>query len=255
MWMAQGLLVPSTNDVRRHAEELKQSLLVAELLRHTLAASAPKQHSRPWWQVILESPGGTALITVIIGGIVAGTVGQYLTYRYQQSLRQREVATATYEAYLKRADETLTHSLSLIGQVMSASENLIDLSNPEWNPERFPVVARPEVEAHRTESFKTFHDTIKIWGRERDQQALLLAYYHNANPDVTNAWGKLQESVSSYSICANRLYWQRGVKEVSPLWVDSCIGQRHVLLMNLDRFTLARIGAARKQAALSVRED
>jgi hypothetical protein len=252
--MAQGLLMPGIDDPRRHAEELKRSLLVAELLRHTLAVGAPKQHWRPWWQVILESSGGTALITVIIGGIVAGTVGQYLTFRYQQSLRQREVATATYEAYLKRADETLTHSLSLIGQVMSASENLIQLSNPWWNPERYPVAARSEIEAQRAESFKTFRATTNTWERERNQQTLLLQYYHNANPDVTNAWKKLQQSVSSYSICANRLYWQRGIKETSPLWIDSCIGERVVLLTNIDGFTLARLAAARKQA-LSAQED
>jgi len=243
-----------SNDQHHEPQELKHYLAFVELLRHTLAASTPKQTPRPRWQVILESTGGTALITVIVGGIVAGTVGQYLTYRYQQSLRQREVATATYEAYLKRADETITHSFSLIGQVMSASDDMIRLAYPIWNPERYPLSTRPRIIADRTKLIEGFREARHSWAKERDQQTLLLQFHHNADPEVAKTWNNLQNSVTAYSDCANQLFWRRGVREERSLSVVSCIGERQVLLTNIDRFTLARIVAARKQASLAMQE-
>ena len=236
-------------DQRRDSEELRRLLLVGELLRQVLVPSAIKQPRRPWWQIVIESSGGAALITVIIGGIVAGTVGQYLAYRYQQSLRRREVAAITYETYLKRSDETLARSFSLIGEVLSASENL--MRGATWDPRDYPPSVRPEIVARRDQYIQTFRSAMTAWEIERDRQALLLRYYHNANPEVSDAWRGLQKIVSEYTICTTQYYWRHAVTEARRPQdeVNFCIGERQIVFNNLDRFTVARLGAAREQAA------
>jgi hypothetical protein len=235
--------------------ELKRFLLLAELVRHVNLPSEPKPYIKPRWQVFLESSGGTALITVFVGGIVAATVGQYLTYRYQHALRQREVATATYEAYLKRSDETLVHSFLLVGRVVSASEDLIRVAHPRSRPAKYPTPARSQIMKQHNEIVEAFQSATTAWRTERSQQALLLQYYHNAAPEVSKAWEDLQRSVSVYSDCAVRLYWYTEAHDGSPVWGVGCIGEHRVLLANLDRFTKARMEAAKGQSERSHQED
>jgi hypothetical protein len=243
------------DDRCRDSEELKRVLLFGELLKQVLVPSAPKHPARPWWQVVIESSGGAALITVIIGGIVAGTVGQYLTYRYQQSLRQREVAAVTYETYLKRSDETITRSFAFIGDVMSASDDLMRVA--AWNPQLYPASARPEIVARRDKYVETYRSAMTAWEKERDRQALLLRYYHNANPAVGDTWRTLQASVSAYAHCTTQYYWRNAVSEVKTPWaeVDFCVGERQIVFNTIDRFTVARLDAARDQAARSVQAN
>jgi len=236
-------------------ERLEHQQLITELVRHVLAASRPKQPSRPYWQVFLESAGGTALISVMLGGVVAASVGQYLTYRYQQLLRSREIATTSYESYLRRSDASITTAFSLIGEVMSASENLMTLAHPGWNPERYPKSERAEVVAHRDEIVGAFTRAYAHWMKDKDQQALMIQYYHDADPEIAARWKSLQDSVSEYADCAYRLFWLRGTKETSSLWIEACIGERQNVSTNIERFLQARLKTAARKASVMAQDN
>jgi hypothetical protein len=244
-------LTMSDTDKRLEMELIKSHLLFAQLHKHVLVGEPPKEPARPPWQVILESSVCTALITVLLGGIMAGAVGQYLSYRYQKSLRERDIATTTYEGYLKRGDETITSALVLIGSVLSASEDLMAFAKAHRDADRYPPTVAKRVEAWREELLKAFGDAMRAWRARRDQQGLLLQHYHNGSPELVLAWRDLQKSVTVYVGCTQSLFWRRGVHEFSSLYIDACIGERHVVERNIDRFTAARLAAARKEASLA----
>jgi hypothetical protein len=102
---------------------------------------------RSWWQWLLESSGGTALITVIIGGLM----GSLITAIIQIGIKSREFeqarvksrgdqALVAYKDYLEQQRETMKHAYQLIGNCVSASDDLIDITGEYFDPSKFPGV-------------------------------------------------------------------------------------------------------------------
>ncbi len=63
----------------------------------------------------------------MIGGLIAGAVGQWITNSYQQTLKEREMQVSTYKEYLAQGRDTVTKSYELIGGVISVTDDLISM--------------------------------------------------------------------------------------------------------------------------------
>lgn len=203
---------------------------------------------RPRWQILLESPTVAALLTVLFGGLVAGAVGQYLSYQYQASLRARDAALAKYETYLKRGDETITTSLTLIGRVISASEDAIALSKLDDGDHRYSAGGEKYMIARRAEVGEAFRTATRAWSADRQKNTLLLRYYHNSDPEVIAAWNTLNQNVTNYTECARRVYVFRATRGFLSSRPERCIGERQAFEVSIDRFCTARLAAAHKEA-------
>jgi hypothetical protein len=121
----------------------------AKLLRHEafiseiLEARQPDRESRkPRWQIFLESSVATALITVILGG----WAGHLITTSVQEKTKERELALARQKEITSARLQTVRSALADIGEVVSGSEDLIVLTHPEFNPDRFEDKAKEQLE-------------------------------------------------------------------------------------------------------------
>jgi hypothetical protein len=160
------------------------------------------------WRVFLESSGGTALITVLIGGIM-GTIITALVQVYQKDrefqnawMKTRgEQALAAYNDYLTKEQETVKNAYELIGHSISASDDLIDVTTPDWNPS-----AVEHIDQQRSDMIDNYNKIDVRWRTERETVGLLMTYFHHGQRDVASSWHEVQDSVTGYMDCASRRY-------------------------------------------------
>ncbi|MEW6210629.1 MAG: hypothetical protein AB1631_19855 [Acidobacteriota bacterium] len=203
---------------------------------------------KPFWQRLLESTGGTALITVVIGGFV----GQLITCSVQNSLKEREFqqswmkargdqALVAYGEFLNKQQESVKSAYELIGSCITASESLIALTGPEFAPG-----SHVGVEEQRTSIRSKYNLVNAQWRTEREKLGLLMSYYHHGQVELAIAWANTQASVTSLLDCSRKWYLDNeGKKPVAP--GSACVKEREELRKNLGDLTV-KLEAARKYA-------
>jgi hypothetical protein len=208
-------------------------LFVADILKLRGKQESPK----PWWQKILETAGGAALITVLIGGLL----GQLINMSVQSYLQDRErkesarkakndQALLAYNKFLEQGAGKVEHAYNLIGDCIAASDNLIAVAKPEFNN---------NVE-QKSKANVTYNEMATKWRSEKIQLGLLVKYYHHNDPGVTSAWQDAQEAVTNYMICARDL-------EVWPGDTPRpCENERTAVTNTLDVLTQRRLDVASK---------
>ncbi len=166
--------------------------------------TAPKS----WWQELLESAGGAALVATLIGGIFASIVSAIIQHgakerEFQQSWlkAQGEQSLAAYKDYLDQEREAVARAYSLIGDSISSAQNLLIFSTPDFAPG-----TSPEVDRERAELKKNWDAVDARWRSEKINIGLMMSYYHKGSPDVMNAWNKIDGSVTAYMVCARNQY-------------------------------------------------
>jgi hypothetical protein len=98
-------------------------------------------------------------------------------------------------------------SLELIGAVIAASEDLITITQPEWDLELFPAgEQRDTTRAAKRTIRETYNSTDARWRNTREGLGFLLSYYHGGDPAVAGSWRNLTSAVSSYIDCARAWY-------------------------------------------------
>lgn len=219
------------------AEELRllrHETFVAEVLKSRSLPHGGEQ-SKPRWQRFLETSGGTALITVLLGGFV----GQVITWSIQTSLKDREFqeawmkargdqALVNYKEFMTQETEVMKSTYELIGNCISASEDLIILTSPEFAPETFTGATK-----QRTSLREKYNTIDGRWRSEREKIGLLMGYYHPNQPKVAAAWYNVQNSVSTYMDCAQRWY----LEHLKPIQTgEACKKEQENLRNGLKEF-------------------
>jgi hypothetical protein len=172
------------------------------------------------WLRFLESSGGTALITVVLGGIV----GSAITALVQSGLKEREFqqawlkargdqALAAYQQYAESELKTVEKSYDLIGRMLAAAENLISLTEPRFDLAAFAGEDQVRVREQRLALRREYNEADATWRRNREVLGLLMAYYHPGGPQVRAAWRSVQDAVDGYAACA--LAWYTAHREPS----------------------------------------
>jgi hypothetical protein len=188
---------------------------------------------KPLWQRLIESSGGTALITVLLGGIV----GQCINLSIQKGLKEREFqqqwmkargdqALASYNQYLSQENELVQKSYEIIGNCIATSDDLITLTTPHFAPG-----SHEDIEAQRTEIRIRYNAVDSQWRTEREKLGLLMSYYHHTQPEVVKAWADVQESVTNYMKCAED--WYRSHEQSAGDISHACEKEKKVLKARL----------------------
>src|SRR4051812_9953741 len=114
---------------------------MAELARRR---SARDPEAKPRWQRFLESGGGAAIVTTLIGGIFGAIISGIIQYgakerEFEQSwLKARgDQALVAYREYLDKEQEVVNETHALIGSCVSASDDLISIMGPNFDLEKF----------------------------------------------------------------------------------------------------------------------
>lgn len=225
--------------------------LIATVLRQQV--SAEEEHGKHWWDRFLEPGVLTALVTVLIGGIM----GNIIAGKIQTGAKEREFQQAwmkargdqallAYKEHLDQERETVKRAYELVGGCISASEDLIDLTRPEFAP-RSHVGIEQERDAIR----KNYNDHDVEWRRDHLKIQLLVSYYHSqlGQREAINDWEKVQASVTAYMDCARDWYIRHDGKE-PPNLIDienSCKDKKDSFNQSISQFTL-RLERARRYA-------
>ena len=163
---------------------------------------ASREKKASWIIALLETPGGAALVTVVLGGIV----GTIITSQWQERIKQRELSLAAYAEYAKQEQEIANRTYELIGGGIAASDDLLTLTEPAFDLTRYSGEEQKRVAGQRQNIREAFNAQDRKWRAERETLGLLLGYYHHGQPEVIAAWQQAEDSVTHYFDCARNAY-------------------------------------------------
>jgi hypothetical protein len=173
---------------------------VAELLK-TRKEPASESPARPAWQRFLESAGGAALVTVLLGTLAAGIINALV----QDKIKERGLKLASYSEELKQLREVDTGILDISGRLMGATEDLIALTSNVFDPKQFSRAQQKVNTNQRTQIRLAWNAADEKWRLESEKLALLLRL-HSGQTDVIEAWRNARRSVNTYKDCGADWY-------------------------------------------------
>ena len=94
---------------------LRHEAFIAEVEKLRAPEAAPRDE--PYWLQALKSPAVSALITVVVGGIL----GNIIVSRYQERQKSNEQAVAEYRQYLQKEEEIVRHAYDVLGETEKAA--------------------------------------------------------------------------------------------------------------------------------------
>jgi hypothetical protein len=202
-----------------------------------------KPSSKPWWLRMLETPGGAALITVLIGGLLGGWISSIIQSgakdrEFQQAwLKARgDQAMLAYKDFVEKRSNLITELYGRVGSSVSASDDLINLSRKDFTA--LPEL-EPEVKTARKEYQKSIDDRFEQveadWRKDRDRLGLLIDFYHPDQKPLVEAWGTVTESLTGYMRCAKK--WREGHVGDEENLDKACTTERSVLTTSLRAFS------------------
>lgn len=153
-------------------------------------AGREKPSPKAWWRVVLESAAGAALVTVAVGGLLGGWITRSYQGRAAEQQRESEIHRASIQAIV----ETLEKAAQLAGEVLTAGENLIVVSDPNWGDDE-----------DRREFRKQFNELDRVWRSQSRVLALLLASYETEGASVYDGWRVAQEQTQVFLRCAKQV--------------------------------------------------
>jgi hypothetical protein len=186
---------------------LQEEAFIAEVLmrRGSQGAKSPG-----WWRQLLTTPGGAALITVLVGGILAAVINWQIQINLKERETQQsfektkgEIALLSYKSFLEKRDEIIGQTFDLIGSCVTAAEDLVGTMGPDFDLRKF--TGKEQQLIKERESIATrFNTAENDWSSKRMGIGRLLSHYHQGKAEVGNNWGSLEQSVSQLLQCAGR---------------------------------------------------
>ncbi len=248
---------------------LRGEAFVAELL----SFRNEKAGEKPRWQRFLESTGGAALITVLLGGIF----GSCITDSLQKGAKDREFqqawlksrgdqALVAHKEFLEKQQETIKKVYERIGTTMSAADDLIALSHKDLTPSNeLGDEERKKINEQNEQIRKRYNLIDREWRTERDTLAILLNYFFpkkagtsltqskfisinnqvssladsanlppSGDPDVSRVWEGVKNSVNSYMRCSEKWIAQNADLENTQ---NACAQEKAGVAKNLEALT------------------
>lgn len=176
---------------------LRREALIAKVIR-LRAEAGPEKSPRPALLRVLESTGGAALITVLLGSLLAPIVISSI----QRSRSRDDQALSEYRQYLERQQEAVKDSYDLIGRIVYASQNLISLTKPSFDLKRLSGEDQETVAKQKREMIENYNAMVREWRVRENMQGLLISYYFYGAPGVSDSWRGVQERVNEFLKCA-----------------------------------------------------
>lgn len=214
-------------------DALQQQAFLEELLRLRSAGANPSGDQppsltdrKPGWQRFLESSGGAALITVVLGTLGGAAITNLVqSYLQRQQARQQGMAE-----YIKGEHDTVKAVFDLVGQCMAAAENLATLTTDGFDPSAFQGDQRDQVVKQRKSIRDQFNTADAQWRSNRETLTLNFRYYHSNDQAVGVAWDRTSAALSGYMDCEQQWYMERqGSPVKNEIAMKACHAERQAL--------------------------
>ncbi len=198
-----------------------------EFIQSVLNTRDPKKKEKRTWQIFLESAGGAALITVVIGGLF----GAIISGSIQRSIDSRAFKNEMNKALITEQLKTTREAVQLIGKLLVTSENV--MLSQKWDFTRFPEENHEAVRRQQREFRDDYNRAIVNWHEERRSIGFLLSYYHNNQPEINEVWTDVQTELNTYIECASN-FAQGYVEQTACDSVDNIERSLQELLKKLE---------------------
>lgn len=241
------------------AEEqfLNHLALLSMVVQNRLETPKPPEPAKSLWSAFREPSVLAALVTVLIGGVVATLITGIIQWRagvreYEQSraMRDREFEQAwlkargdqaleSYKEYLEQEQALIRRTYGLIGTCTSASDKLAGLTRGIWR-QKFTGDGRVSVDKQITSIRENFNQTYTKWQAESSELGLLMGYYHPSQPRVMTSWLNVEKAVTGYLDCAQAWHDKHPASKAPPSDQDvltACKSAQETLMDHLTELT------------------
>lgn len=235
-----------SDDIRQdwtedEARLLRHEAFVSRLLQQRAGDVQPQVARKPVWQRFLETSGGTALVTVLIGGIFGSIISATIqSYQSDRAFRDTwlkalgDQALVAHKEYLDKQQETVGRSFGVAGGSISAAEDLITVKSPAFNPTRYEGEAKERQIKFNQSVLDNFNTRDKQWRNERDVLGLLMNYYHPGQNEVQRDWQSLSELITEFMDCSYA-WFQKNPAPIDPSEAIECLAKRKQLKAAIEK--------------------
>jgi hypothetical protein len=154
-----------------------------------LYVPAQKNNPKPKWQMLIESSGGAALITVLLGGIVGGLI----TARYQSKEAELQRTRSKQDRVEQLRLDASKSAFDLVFATIAAAEDVINLSSQQ-------MLVAPKAQR---DGIRAAYNVADInWRTRSAVVGVTMAYYTMDYRGTTAAWMTVRNDVTKYFDCA-----------------------------------------------------
>ena len=170
-------------------EFLRRDVFITAVLKQR---GTEREKVESWWRFFLSSPGGTALISVLLGGVLAA----WISAAYQYDQKERDVQHTLNQLRSSLIDEVL----SIIGKVQGSAESRIEIDGKKYAKRIDP--AAEKINASQKLSIRhAFNQAWQDWDTKKLSMLARIRFNLGANP--ATKWAKLITDVDSLLDCAS----------------------------------------------------
>jgi hypothetical protein len=219
---------------------LHRADLITEIYRRR-DADRPQEESEKKLLRFLQSPGGTAIITILLGSLLAPLVITHIQVRNARD----DQALDEYRQYLKLQQESVKETYALVGRITYGSQDLITLTRPTFDLQRAPENERSEFAKQQREMLKNYNDSIHEWRVKENIQGVLISYYFYGHSEVSESWRSVRSAVNDFTKCAQRVRQMFMNKQPLTTEREDCEKKKDVINASLENLSLS-ISTARR---------
>lgn len=212
----------------------EQERFLLQLLARTLQLqhSTSERPTKPVWLQVLESNVAVALVTVVLGGII----GQLIVTSVQEKNKQDEQLLLEYKQDLDRQQDIVERAYGLVGQCISASQHLVELTYPINQVASVKKISQPQVMERRNSVAKRHTTLTEDWQIEGNKIGWLINYRFYNCPNLLPAWRKTQQSVDSLMTCSSNTYRKNFENPMATNDTNPCEPRIDEVESNLESF-------------------
>jgi hypothetical protein len=188
----------STNELTdEQKEQLQAERFIAEVLK--IRNIEEKTAAQTTWeriQTFLQSSAGTAMITVIFGGVMVTVISA----EFQMYSKKREIALLNLQQNIEKRHETVKSAFDLIGSSVGPADTYLRFNVA---PENLPGVRRDKEDLRKQRDRMDavdieFEEAQRKWSGEKTKALLSLCFYFSDNEPIKDAWNDVDQAVSDY---------------------------------------------------------
>lgn len=209
--------------------------------------SAQSNPTKPLWEVIIESPGLAALISVLgvslFGTLLANHLqrtGKEREERSNKQERNRQSELQMAQAYLDGDLNAIAEMLGVVTSASTKAENLVAITF-----KRFQIYEHntPEQKNFRNQVRSAFNAAVADWYGRREILGVKLGTHHKRSSAVFCAWVEVSDATTTLLDKSAKIYNDYDDRNQQPWSDDEVTGmlqaERKALEQGLKRFSEA----------------